>query len=63
MIRLVRKLELAKYGALRTHVAQRQPGFRAYVMELRGMRYDAAMLGRRHVWRARAFSGLCFAAT
>lgn len=51
MVRLVRRLEVPSHRAKRLFVGLRQPGFRAYAMELRGMRYDAAWLGtkRKHV--------------
>jgi hypothetical protein len=41
LIRLTRSIALARLGAERQFVALRQPGFRAYVMRLRGMNYDA----------------------
>lgn len=41
MIRLTRSIALPRLGALRQFFALRQPGFRAYVMRLRGMHYEA----------------------
>lgn len=45
MIRLVRALSLPRLGARREFYGLRQPGFRAYVMRLEGMTYDARALG------------------
>ena len=41
MIRLTRSVALPRLGALRQFFALRQPGFRAYVMRLKGMSYEA----------------------
>lgn len=48
VLRLVRAVSLPRLKASRRFACLRQPGFRAYAMQMEGMRYDGQSLGLRN---------------